>query len=69
MNGDTITSDELNKVKNSIVDASELYIAKEEEQGYGIPYQGTTFTDSVNIGDEVVNGFEWGSTHLLLIMQ
>lgn len=61
LNGDTITSDELTKVKNSIVDASELYIAKEEEQGYGIPYQGTTFTDSVNIGDEVVNGFEWGS--------
>ncbi|MDE5648319.1 MAG: glycoside hydrolase family 9 protein, partial [Oscillospiraceae bacterium] len=61
LNGYIITSSELETIKDSIVDASELYIAKENEQGYGIPYQGTTFTDPVNIGDEVVTGFEWGS--------
>ncbi|MGN0614051.1 MAG: glycoside hydrolase family 9 protein [Porcipelethomonas sp.] len=52
--------------KTSIIDsitaAADLYVAKEDEQGYGIPYEGSEYTDPVNLpADVVITGFEWGS--------
>ena len=59
INADTIAS--------SITSVADAYIAKEAEQGFGIPYQGTTFTDPVNLGKDVtVNGYEWGSNSMVV---
>ena len=53
-------------VESSIVSAADEYIAQENAEGMGIPYRGTTFTDSVNIGDESVTGYEWGSNSFVV---
>lgn len=50
------------KIADSITEAADTYIAQEEKEGFGIPYEGTTFTDDINIGPGVkVTGYEWGS--------
>lgn len=66
LNSDKITDSELSKIEDTIVSASDTYIAMEEEQGYGIPYRGTTFTDEVNIGPDPVTGYEWGSNSFVV---
>ena len=48
--------------KDSIVSAADTYIAKENEQGYGIPYQQATFTDKGN----TITGYEWGSNSFVV---
>ncbi|MGN1411019.1 MAG: glycoside hydrolase family 9 protein [Oscillospiraceae bacterium] len=48
--------------KDSIVSAADTYIAKEDEQGYGIPYQQATYKD----GDATVTGYEWGSNSFVV---
>ncbi len=57
--------------KKSIVDsmtaAADLYVAKEEAQGYGIPYEGAEYSDPVNLpADLVITGYEWGSNSFVI---
>ena len=64
---DKLTETEYNSIKNSIINTADHYIDIENEQGYGIPYVGTTFTDPVNLGEGVeVEGYEWGSNSMVV---
>jgi endoglucanase len=46
----------------SILKAADNYVEEENNQGMGIPYHGSTFTDDINIGPGIeVTGYEWGS--------
>lgn len=62
----------LTTVESTIVDSADKYVAKQAEQGFGIPYQGTTFTDPINIGYDddgtptEVTGYEWGSNSFVV---
>ena len=63
----SLTSDNKNKIISTMTEAADLYIDKEDEQGYGIPYEGTSYTDPVNLpADLVINGFEWGSNSFVI---
>jgi endoglucanase len=54
-------------IEASITKTADKYIAKEEEQGMGIPYQSATFQDAVNIGEGIdVTGYEWGSNSFVV---
>ncbi len=72
LNSDKITEDELGKITSTMTSAADTYIAKENEQGYGIPYETTKFSDPVNIGvDEsgnpiIIDGYEWGSNSFVI---
>jgi len=61
LNNKNISASELGKIKDTLLSASDAYVAKENEQGYGIPYRETTFVDEVNIGPDAITGYEWGS--------
>ncbi|MBQ3565712.1 MAG: glycoside hydrolase family 9 protein, partial [Oscillospiraceae bacterium] len=57
--------------KKSIVDsmkaAADLYVEKENAQGYGIPYEGAEYSDPVNLpADLVIKGYEWGSNSFVI---
>ena len=55
------------KIISTMTKAADLYVAKSDEQGYGIPYEGTTYTDPVNLpADLEINGFEWGSNSFVI---
>ena len=62
----SLSDEDFNTVKESITKAADYYIQIEKSQGYGIPYVGTTFTDPINIGDEEVTGYEWGSNSMVV---
>ncbi len=72
LNPDGLSADQVAKVEDSITAAADKYVAKENEQGFGIPYQGATFTDAINIGvDEngnliEIDGYEWGSNSFVI---
>ncbi len=54
-------------ITDSLTAAADLYVAKEAEQGYGIPYEGTQYTDPVNLpADLVITGYEWGSNSFVV---
>ncbi len=54
-------------ITDSLTAAADLYISKEEEQGYGIPYEGTQYSDPVNLpADLVITGYEWGSNSFVI---
>ena len=55
-------------IKENIKTAADTYIDFENgsSNGMGIPYKGTKFTDAINIGDEVVEGYEWGSNSFVI---
>ncbi len=67
LNQDKLSADKAKMVNDSITAAADVYISEQENQGMGIPYHGTTFTDSVNIDAvEVVDGYEWGSNSFVI---
>ncbi|MGN1480458.1 glycoside hydrolase family 9 protein, partial [Porcipelethomonas sp.] len=58
----SLTDANKTSITESLTAAADLYIDKEDEQGYGIPYEGTKYTDPVNLPEDlVIDGFEWGS--------
>ncbi|MBE6844715.1 MAG: glycoside hydrolase family 9 [Ruminococcus sp.] len=68
-NADLTSLTDANKtaLEESLVAAADTYVAKEEEQGYGIPYVGTQYSDPVNLpADVVIDGFEWGSNSFVI---
>ena len=66
LNADKVAS-KADAIADSIVAAADAYVAKEAEQGFGIPYQGTAFEDPVNLGPGVVvEGYEWGSNSMVV---
>ena len=63
---DKLTSSEAAAVKSSITKAADEYIQIEEKQGYGIPYQSTSFTDDNNCPGQTFYGYEWGSNSMVV---
>ncbi len=63
---DDVAGSGLSTIEDTIVASADAYIAEQAKQGFGIPYHGTTFSDPVNIGDEVVEGYEWGSNSFVV---
>ena len=67
LNSDKLSATDAKAVSDSIMLAADKYIAQENATGMGIPYEGSSFTDPINIGlDEngnpiEVTGYEWGS--------
>ncbi|MCD7800197.1 MAG: glycoside hydrolase family 9 protein [Ruminococcus sp.] len=57
-----VDDEAVQKCQDSIVSTADVYIAKEDEQGYGIPYQQATYAD----GDTTVTGYEWGSNSFVV---
>ncbi len=72
LNQDKLTAANAKKVTDSIIDAGDAYLKVQSEQGMGIPYYGTTFTDDINIGKTkdgksiIVEGYEWGSNSFVI---
>ena len=72
LNQDKLQPSEISTLTSSLQAAADAYVAKEEEQGYGIPYATAIFTDGVNIGyDEngkliELDGYEWGSNSFVI---
>lgn len=59
---DKVSDADKAKIADSITEAADTYIAQEEKEGFGIPYEATTFTDDINIGPGIkITGYEWGS--------
>ena len=63
---DKLTSSEAAQVRSSITKAADRYIEIEENQGYGLPYLPTSFTDETNAPGEVFTGYEWGSNSMVV---
>ena len=61
-----LTSTEAAAVKSSITKAADDYLAIENKQGYGLPYEQSTFTDETNHPGEVYEGYEWGSNSMVV---
>jgi endoglucanase len=60
---DTVSDADLQTVQDSIVAAADVYIAKEDEQGYGLPYAQATYDP----GDgSSLTGYEWGSNSFVV---
>ncbi len=54
-------------IKDTIKSAADIYMAKEKEQGYGIPYEGAEYSDPVNLPEDlVIKGYEWGSNSFVI---
>lgn len=72
LNQENLSADQISKLENSITAAADKYVAKENAQGFGIPYQGATFTDAINIGTDEngnlieIDGYEWGSNSFVI---
>ena len=59
---DKVSDADKAKIADSITEAADTYIAQEEKEGFGIPYEATTFTDDINVGPGIkITGYEWGS--------
>ncbi len=62
-----LTQANKDSIVKGIVAASDKYIAKENAQAYGIPYEGSEYTDPVNLpADVVIKGYEWGSNSFVV---
>ena len=72
LNEDKIDAADIENIEKSLKSAADAYVAKENEQGYGIPYDTAKFTDPVNIGTDaagnpiVIDGYEWGSNSFVI---
>ncbi|MGN0484836.1 MAG: glycoside hydrolase family 9 protein [Lachnospiraceae bacterium] len=67
LNEDKLADDQKESVESAIVSAADAYIAQEQNEGMGIPYRSTTFSDAINIGEGIeVNGYEWGSNSFVV---
>jgi len=58
----TVSDADVKTAQDSIVSAADTYIAKEDEQGYGIPYQQATYDDK----GTTITGYEWGSNSFVI---
>ncbi len=55
------------KIETAIANAADDYLDQMSQEAMGIPYKGTTFQDSVNIGEGIdVTGYEWGSNSFVV---
>jgi len=70
---DVLTGADKTKLENSIVEVSDKYIAFQKTNPHGIPYEGSEFTDPINLGYEAdgktlisVKGYEWGSNSFVI---
>ncbi len=75
LNSDKLSADEYQTVVDSIAAAGKKYIEEmnADDNGMGIPYVGSTFTDPNNIGNDEetgkpieVTGYEWGSNSFVI---
>ncbi len=72
LNQDGLTDSEVSKIKDTLKSAADTYVAEENSQGYGVPYQTAVFTDPVNIGYDnngnliEIDGYEWGSNSFVI---
>ncbi len=69
LHADKLSADENAKVKAAILEASDEYIAMENQQGYGIPYtyDGNGYNDPNNLNpDIIIKGYEWGSNSMVI---
>ena len=66
LNSDKLDDAGLKKVKDAITSAGDEYIAQMAEEGMGVPYKGTSYTDGNNVGDEIITGYEWGSNSFVI---
>ncbi|MCM1132775.1 MAG: glycoside hydrolase family 9 protein [Ruminococcus flavefaciens] len=72
LNQDKLSADKAKMVNDSIAAAADEYLKEQANQGMGIPYHGTTFTDATNIPAdkngvlEVIDGYEWGSNSFVI---
>ena len=73
LNKDKISASEGASIDASIKKIADKYIDREEVEGMGIPYVGTTFSDPINIGYEAdgvtpkkIYGYEWGSNSFVI---
>lgn len=63
---DKLDAGDAKTLTDAITKAADNYIAIENEEGYGIPYQGNDFTDEVNCPGEKFHGYEWGSNSMVV---
>lgn len=79
LNADTMLKDgklsqaEVNKISDSIVNAADFFIEKENNSQYGIPYVGHTYSATLWDSEtdtmkdvELTNGYEWGSNSMVI---
>ncbi|MDE5570021.1 MAG: glycoside hydrolase family 9 protein, partial [Ruminococcus sp.] len=66
LNKDKLDAANAKKVSDSITAVADKFIDQQGKSSVGIPYVGATFTDPVNIGDEEVTGYEWGSNSFVI---
>ena len=64
LNSKNLPADEVSTLQNSIVEIAQSYVDKENEQGYGIPYQRTVYEDKSYDGK--IDGYEWGSNSFVI---
>jgi endoglucanase len=59
----TVSDADVATCKSSVVSAAQTYVNKEDEQGYGLPYQQATYDP----GDgSSLTGYEWGSNSFVV---
>lgn len=69
LHSEALSADENTKVKSAIKTAADEYVAKEEEQGYGLPYAApaSPYTDPNNLDPSIeITGYEWGSNSMVI---
>jgi endoglucanase len=64
LNSDMLSADEKKTVEDSVVSIAQTYVDKENEQGFGIPYQSASYTDKSY--DGTITGYEWGSNSFVV---
>lgn len=64
LNTDKLTDTEKSTLQNSVVEIAQSYVDKENEQGFGIPYQVADYTDKSY--DGTITGYEWGSNSFVI---
>jgi endoglucanase len=64
LHNDLLSEEEAEKVKDSIVKVADVYVEKEKEQGYGLPYcyDGPEYYDPIGITSDIqIDGYRYGS--------
>ncbi len=63
---DKLEASDAKALTDAITKAADRYIEIENQEGYGIPYQGNDFTDEVNCPGQKFHGYEWGSNSMVI---
>ena len=66
LHGDVLTKEENDSLQSKLTETADYYLKYEQENGYGVPYQGY---HGVEIGDEAYpeyDGFVWGSNSFVV---